>query len=758
VGQTAEVEHAPLSSGQRGFRALARRLGRALPLSLKVGLPALVLAVAASLVIGSMLARHTRQAFLDSVREQQHLIALLVASQYEAKEPNPAEMSAFLDDLRFSSPLLVSIRVYRSEGGRRVVWATAESAVAGERLPEHVFPVGTTRKRAWVGIVMSTADLDRALADARFNLNGVILLVSVFALVGWSAIFYVFIFRRAGRLARAARRVARGDLSVRLPEGTGPAGRDALSNVAREFDHMLRSLDARTRELAAAEARFRNLVELLPVVTYIATFGKEGRWVYVSPQIETLLGYSQQEWISDPGLWFRQVHPEDRGRVMANEERSWATGDSLAIEYRMHTKRGRVVWLRDDSVVVDTEDGTKVFRGVLSDVTDQKRAEGAVRELSLRNRLILDSAGEGIFGLDLDGRVTFANPSTAALTGHATAELLGQRGHDVFHYARADGTPYPANECHIYAAAREGVTRRVDDEVFWRKDGTSFPVEYTSTPIVRDGKVIGAVVTFADITERRRAEGALRQALDREREAGDRLRSLDEMKNAFLTAVSHELRTPLAAVLGFALTLQQEEMDMTEDERVFMLERLAVNARKLQRLLSDLLDVDRLARGIVEPKRTPVDVGALARRVAKETDIDGHSVEVRAESVVAEVDGSKIERIVENLLMNASKHTPPGTSILVRVVPQGDGALIVVEDEGPGVPDALKDVVFRPFERGPNTPTHAPGTGIGLSLVARFAELHGGRAWVEDRRGGGSSFRVFLPRVSAPIPLPAPAP
>jgi PAS domain S-box-containing protein len=758
VGQTAEVEHAPLISGQRGFRALSRRIGRALPLSLKVGVPALVLAVVASLVIGSMLARHTRQAFMDSFDEQKQLIALLVASQFEAGDPDPAQMSAFLDDLRFSSPLLVSVRVYRSEGGRRVVWASAGSDVPGGRLPEQVFPVGTTRGPAWVGITLSTGDLDRALADARSNLNAVILLVSVFALVGWSAIFYVFIFRRAGRLARAARRVAGGDLSVRLPEGAGPAGRDALSNVAREFDHMLRSLDARTRELAAAEARFRNLVELLPVVTYVAAFGQEGRWLYVSPQIESLLGFSPEEWTSDPGLWFRQVHPEDRARVMADEERSWATGNSLAIEYRMHTKGGHLVWLRDDSVVVDSEDGTKVFQGVLSDVTDQKRAEEAVRELSLRNRLILDSAGEGIYGLDLQGRLTFANPATATLTGHSTAELLGRRGHDLFHYARPDGSPYPADECHIYAAFRERATRRVDDEVFWRKDGTSFPVEYTSTPIIRNGEVVGAVVTFADITERRRAEEALRQALDREREAGDRLRSLDEMKNAFLTAVSHELRTPLAAVLGFALTLQQEEIDMAEDERAFMLERLAVNARKLQRLLSDLLDVDRLARGIVEPKRTPVDIGALARRVAKETDIDGHPVEVRAESVVAEVDGSKVERIVENLLMNASKHTPPGTSILVRVVPQAGGALIAVEDEGPGVPDALKAVVFRPFERGPNTPTHAPGTGIGLSLVARFAELHGGRAWVEDRPGGGSSFRVFLPRVSAPIPSPAPAP
>ncbi|MGH2676007.1 MAG: ATP-binding protein, partial [Actinomycetota bacterium] len=331
----------------------------------------------------------------------------------------------------------------------------------------------------------------------------------------------------------------------------------------------------------------------------------------------------------------------------------------------------------------------------------------------------------------------------------------------VLHHSRPDGSPYLLDDCPIYQAFRDGVTRRVDDEVFWRRDGSSFPVEYTSTPIRDEGRLVGAVVTFGDITARKHAEDTLRSAYDRERQAAEQLRQVDEMKNAFLSAVSHELRTPLSAVMGYALTLKQDELNLPPEERRELLDRLATSAQKLQRLLGDLLDVDRMERGILEPQRHPVDLEALADQVVEETDVRGRIVELDVEGLVAEIDGPKVERILENLLVNAAKHTPPATVVRVGIHRQDGGIMIAVEDEGAGVPDDLKETVFRPFERGPRAPTHAPGTGIGLSLVARFAELHGGRAWVEDREGGGASFRVFLPAVissNGRLPAPGPAP
>ena len=130
------------------------------------------------------------------------------------------------------------------------------------------------------------------------------------------------------------------------------------------------------------------------------------------------------------------------------------------------------------------------------------------------------------------------------------------------------------------------------------------------------------------------------------------------MRNAFLQAVSHELRTPLASVLGYAVTLGREDLDISSDEQREFVERLEVNARKLAKLLSDLLDVDRLARGVIEPKLSLVDLGAIVRRVATETELGARGLQVEAPSIEILADGAKIERIVENLLVNAARHTP----------------------------------------------------------------------------------------------------
>jgi len=259
---------------------------------------------------------------------------------------------------------------------------------------------------------------------------------------------------------------------------------------------------------------------------------------------------------------------------------------------------------------------------------------------------------------------------------------------------------------------------------------------------------------MVDVTERKRAEHALQQserqyseAFRREREAAQRLRALDDMKNTFLEAVSHDLRTPLTSILGSALTLEQADVSLSQADAADLVRRIASNARKLERLLSDLLDLDRLQRGIISPQRRPTDMEELIHRGIEETDNpSGHIVEAEVEPLIVSVDGAKVERIFENLLSNAIRHTPPEAKVWVRVHGQDGGVLLEVEDEGPGVPEDLHEAVFEPFRQAPGSLSeHSPGVGIGLSLVLRFAELHGGRAWMEDRPGGGASFKVFLP-------------
>ena len=277
-----------------------------------------------------------------------------------------------------------------------------------------------------------------------------------------------------------------------------------------------------------------------------------------------------------------------------------------------------------------------------------------------------------------------------------------------------------------------------DGRTVWVHDETTFLHDEAGRRSLIQGVI-------ADITERKLAEEALRDSEQREREAAERLRALDEMKNTFLAAVSHELRSPLTSILGLSLTLERA-LDMNEDDRDDLLQRLASNARKLDRLLKDLLDIDRLNRGIVEPQYRVTDVGALARRTVENLEaLADRPVVVQLEPVVLAIDPAKVERIIENLLMNASRHTTVDRTIWLRVEALDGGALLAVEDDGIGIPQDLRGSIFEPFQQGPSASSHSPGTGIGLSLVGRFASLHGGRAWVQDREGGGASFRVFLP-------------
>jgi PAS domain S-box-containing protein len=294
------------------------------------------------------------------------------------------------------------------------------------------------------------------------------------------------------------------------------------------------------------------------------------------------------------------------------------------------------------------------------------------------------------------------------------------------------------------------------------------PYELTVSALTdRRGKATGELLIARDVTERRQAELDLRASLAREREATERLsvalqreqaaterlRTLDEMKDSFLQAVSHDLRTPLTSVLGIALTLHRGHQLIPASDIHHLLGRLAGNARKLERLLANLLDLDRLARGVVSPDRRRVDLGDLVGRIVKDAEPDllgGHPLTLETSPVLVAVDGPKVERIVENLLSNAARHTHVGTPVWVRVEAAAKGALIVVEDAGPGVPAEARQAIFEPFRQGPTITAHSPGSGLGLALVAQFAGMHGGRAWVQERPHGGASFRVFLPDVHDP--------
>jgi signal transduction histidine kinase len=345
---------------------------------------------------------------------------------------------------------------------------------------------------------------------------------------------------------------------------------------------------------------------------------------------------------------------------------------------------------------------------------------------------------DAVVVLDPYGRVVDANLAAERLLGQPVAHAVGQPLAQLlpgWATAISNGGPSTPSDtpCEEVVIA-----------------GRAYELTVSALPD-RQGRPTGELLIARDVSERRQAERILRDSLAREQAASEHLRALDEMKTTFLQAVSHDLRTPLTSVLGIALTLERRAGGLPADDIADLLHRLSINARKLDGLLADLLDLDRLARGTLIPRRQVVDVGELTRRVVDEAAVAGeHAVVVAAPTVRIAVDAPKVERIVENLVVNAARHTPAGTTIWVRVEPRRDGVLLLVEDKGPGVPAQLREQIFQPFRKGRNVADHAPGSGIGLALVAQFAGLHGGRAWVEDRPEGGASFRVFLPDVQIP--------
>jgi PAS domain S-box-containing protein len=501
--------------------------------------------------------------------------------------------------------------------------------------------------------------------------------------------------------------------------------------------------DLAASELAATQRRYQTLVEQIPAMTYIQR-ATDGAILYYSPQAYDVLGYEPDEW-GGFEYWEAAIHPDDRERVLEEDRLTNESGAPFHLEYRLLAKDGRTVWIRDDALLIRDDDGAPLYwQGVRFDITEHKEAEERLRSAEERYRGIVEHVPAAIYldRCDRSLRSLYVSPQIEQIAGVTPQAWLEQPDlwTDMIDPADRDRVlrGYVEAADRGLAWTDEYRMRTGDGRTVWVHDETTILHDEAGRPSMIQGVIF-------DVTERMLAEQALRESERREREAADRLRALDDMKNTFLAAVSHELRSPLTSILGLSLTLERAA-EMHDEDRGDLLQRLAANARKLDRLLKDLLDIDRLNRGIVEPQLRTVDVGLLARHTVESLDaLAGRDVVTRTESVEVAVDPAKVERIVENLLINASRHTPADGRIWLTVGPHGGGVLITVQDEGPGIPAELRAAIFEPFRQGPTESPHSPGTGIGLSLVARFAELHGGRAWVDERPGGGASFHVLLP-------------
>jgi signal transduction histidine kinase len=371
--------------------------------------------------------------------------------------------------------------------------------------------------------------------------------------------------------------------------------------------------------------------------------------------------------------------------------------------------------------------------GELGGRADARSATGIAAPDAAHIAETLESLSDAVYTLDHGWRFTYLNAEAERLVRRSREELLGcvvweefpeaarSELFNLYHRAVADGKPVTIDR---YPFEPLGTTFEI----------TAFPAD------------LGLVVQFRDVQEHLDRERQLEARAEDHRRTAVQLRELDATKNAFLSAVSHELRGPLTVVRGFATQLVELRGELGGDERAEMEDTILAETQRLDQLLSDLLDVDRLTRGTLRSRQVATDVATIVRNAAvRQTASDRVDLDVPDE-LVATVDPSQVERIVANLVGNAGKYAPIGP-ITVRLVPLGAGVRIEVVDEGPGIPEEERERIFEPLYRVDDEHPR-PGTGIGLSLVAAFAGLHGGeaRALPSER---GAHIQVDLPGADA---------
>lgn len=373
----------------------------------------------------------------------------------------------------------------------------------------------------------------------------------------------------------------------------------------------------------------------------------------------------------------------------------------------------------------------------------ERTAELARREEHIR--LLLESTAEGIYGVDTSGKCTFCNPSGLRMLGYGKEEeLIGRNMHALIHHRRRDGSPYPEKDCKIYNVYRENRGSHEDSEVFWRADGTSFPVEYWSYPIKSNGTVAGAVVTFFDITDRQKLEAQLIQS--------QKMEAIGTLAGG----VAHDFNNILTAIIGYGSILQRKMSDA--DPLKTSVVNILESAQRAARLTRSLLTFGRKQTLIP----VPVDLNSIVRRVEKLLlPLIGEDIELAAElsdaDLIVQADAGQIEQVLMNLTANARDAMPQGGCFSVRtertefdaeqarihgVPAAGSFAVLSVSDTGSGMDQATRLKIFEPFF---TTKEVGRGTGLGLAMAYGIIRQHNGTISVYSEPGKGATFKIYLP-------------
>lgn len=522
------------------------------------------------------------------------------------------------------------------------------------------------------------------------------------------------------------------------PVAAGSRGGQKFVAIHEDITERVRA----ERELEASRLRLQALFD--NALDAIVLADDQGRYIDVNPAACELSGYSRDE------LLHMQA-----GDLAARDGQSVDVADQFDRFLRAGTDIGTFALRHKDGHSVETEYRAVsnilpgVHLSILRDVSGRNRMSRALTVAESEFRELAENAADIVAKLHIDGDATmqidYVNPAATAVLGYPREQfyadpdlllaLFDRRGADL-----DESVGLVPTEMEPTRLAMVHV-QRADGRLVW--------LEVHSTRTDPSTVPVTIQVVARDVTARVETMQALRQAVRDQAVAADQLRELNAMKDTFLQSVSHELRTPLTSILGFAQLLADPRLGLSAADSRDFHDRILTNSQRLQRLLDDLLDVDRFTRGHIEPSRVPTDVTDLIQRMVHDIELDDHPVELDLEPVTMDLDAPWVERIIANLLRNVVRHTPPETRIWIRTRSTLAGITITVDDDGPGIPFADRQRVIEPFQQGPEAAMSAqPGTGIGLSLVKAFAQLHGGGLTITDSPAGGCRMTVNLSHTS----------
>lgn len=444
----------------------------------------------------------------------------------------------------------------------------------------------------------------------------------------------------------------------------------------------------------------------------------------------------------DPRNQFPRQSFETWRELQQNKARLWETreielaqilGSHFAIaifQYQMYQQIRTLNAFLEQRVEERTTELQQTNQQLVQEISDRLKTRDSLARLSHQNELILNSAGEGIYGLNLEGITTFVNPAAAEMLGYQINELENQPMHEMVNHSTAEGIVYPWQNNPIYQTIQTGEIHHVTNEVFWHKDKSNFPVEYVSTPIKEKEQIVGAVVIFKDITERQ---------------------IMDRMKDEFISVVSHELRTPLTSIRSAIGVLCSSGLDPTSSKSQRLLEIALDNSNRLVRLINDILDLERIKSGRVtmvkksyNATEVMTDAVEIMQGIADKAQIQ---LSVQPLAVQVRIDRDRIIQTLTNIINNAIKFSPPHTSVEIAAQLISDGLVrFQVTDSGRGIPQKNLETIFDRFQQVDASDSRDQGgTGLGLAICRSIIQQHGGQIWVESTLGEGSTFYFTLP-------------